>query len=94
MWNYYRFDECGKVGEVRLVCLPPSEDKPVRLVMVRTGDTENFTEIASIDQICYIGVREGRNIEMSRKNGVPLYFSLHSDQDQGALLSLLCGYYR
>ena len=96
-----RFDECGKVGDVTLVCLPPNlpvpslpEDKPVTLVMVRSGDTENFTEISSIDQICYIGLQEGRCIELSRKNGVPLYFTLHSDQDEEALLSLLCGYYR
>ena len=89
-----RFDECGKVGDVRLVCLPPQEDKPVTLVMVWSGDTENFTEIASIDQICYIGLQEGRCIELSRKNGVPLYFTLYSEQDEEALLSLLCGYYR
>ena len=89
-----RFDQSGKVGDVRLVCLPPQEDKPVTLVMVWSGDTESYTEIASIDQICYIGVQEGRCIELSRKNGVPLYFTLHSDQDEAALLSLLCGYYR
>ena len=89
-----RYDECGRVGEVRLVCLPPREDKPVSLVMVRQGDTDTFTEIASIDQICNIAVQDGRNIEMSRKNGVPLYFTLLSETDQNSLLSLLCAYYR
>ena len=59
-----RFDESGRVGDVTLVCLPPNlpvpslpEDKPMTLVMVRSGDTESFTEIASIDQLCYIGLQ-------------------------------------
>ena len=43
---------------------------------------------------CNIAVKDNRNIEISRKNGVPLYFCLASQADQTSLLALLCGYYR
>ena len=34
------------------------------------------------------------SIEISRKNGIPLYFQLASQAEAASLLSLLCGYYR
>jgi len=89
------FVEVGQVPqEVKLVCVPPKEDKSASLVMVKLNDLEKFTEVTRIDEICNIAVRDGKDIEISHKNGVPLCFSLFKTQDQVSLLTLLCSYYR
>jgi len=62
--------------------------------MVRRGDSEEASNVASIDQICNIAVHDPSNIELSRKNGIPLYFRLMTPSDTTAFLALLCGYYR
>jgi len=87
-------DEGGRVCEVRLVVSPPQEDKPMTLTMVRRGDVENSSEVATIDQICNIAVQDPKSIEISRKNGVPLYFRLSGPCETNSFLALLCGYYR
>jgi len=87
-------DEGGRVCEVRLVVSPPEEDKQVTLTMVRRGEADKSTVIATIDQICNIAVQDSTSVEISRKNGVPLYFKLLSPCDTNSLLALLCGYYR
>lgn len=89
-----QYDEGGRVLEVRLVVSPPSEDKQVTLTMVSRGEVDKTTTVATIDQICNIAVHDPTSIEISRKNGVPLYFRLMSDSDTTSLLALLCGYYR
>ena len=89
-----QYDEGGRVCEVRLVVSPPEEDKQVTLTMVRRGEADKSTEIATIDQICNIAVQDATSIEISRKNGVPLYFRLQSACDTTSFLALLCGYYR
>jgi len=88
-----KYDDGGRVLEVRLVVSPPCEDQQVTLSMITRGELQKSV-IASIDQICNIAVQDPTNIEISRKNGVPLYFQLDSDTETTSLLSLLCGYYR
>merc|ERR1719474_281931 len=90
------FVEVGQVcQEVKLVFLPPQEDKTASLVMVKLNDLENYTEVAGIDEICNIAVRDEKEIEISHiKNGVPICFSLFNKKDQMSLLTLLCSYYR
>jgi len=89
-----RYDEGGRVLEVRLMVSPPCEDKQVTLTMITRGEVDQTTTVATIDQICNIAVHDPTSIEISRKNGVPLYFSLDTENDTTSLLALLCGYYR
>ena len=74
--------------------MAPEEDKPVRLVMVHPERERGFDLLASIDDICNIAVKDGLDIEFSRKNGVPMYFRMTTSRDQKSLLNLLCSYYR
>ena len=38
--------------------------------------------------------KDGLDIEISRKSGVPMYFRMTSNADLKSLLTLLCSYYR
>ena len=89
--------ENGEEKELELLCIPPQEDKPMTLVMIHSKNS--VTEIATIDKICNISVQKRNvqqkgNIEIYRKNGVPLYFRMRSDMKQNSLLTLLCTYFR
>eukprot|EP00092_Neocalanus_flemingeri_P038172 GFUD01041549.1.p1 GENE.GFUD01041549.1~~GFUD01041549.1.p1 ORF type:complete len:1200 (+),score=378.78 GFUD01041549.1:57-3656(+) len=89
-----QYDEGGRVCEVRLLVSPPEEDKQVTLTMIKRGDVDKSTVVATIDQICNIAIQDPTSVEISRKNGVPLYFRLLSAGDATSFLALLCGFYR
>ena len=88
------YDEVDRVAAVRLALLAPEEDKPVRLLMVHPEIEKGYDLVATIDDICNIAVKDGKDIEFSRKNGVPMYFRMTSSTDQTSFLNLLCSYYR
>jgi Janus kinase 2/BCL2-associated athanogene 2 len=82
--------------DVRLLVSPPQRDLPVTVAMIRRQEDGSSTEtICNISEICNIALcRDDASIEISRKNGIPLYFRLGSQGEAASLLSLLCGYYR
>ncbi|XP_023327964.1 tyrosine-protein kinase JAK2 isoform X3 [Eurytemora carolleeae] len=89
------WDEGGRISEIKLVITHPKEDKETQLVVLRRIDREEVAEtVATISQICNIALQDAGNIEISRMNGIPLYFRILNQRDTISILSLLCGYYR
>lgn len=89
------WEDGGRVSEVRLVVTHPTEDKEVELVVLRRVDKEEVQEaVVGLSQICNVALQKEVNLEISRMNGIPLYFSLLNSRNTTSLLTLLCGYYR
>jgi len=80
---------------VKLIVQTPQEDKEVQLICVEVVEKKEERKVlATIGQICNIALKDGENIEISRKNGIPIYYRLSSLNETFSFLSLLCGYFR
>jgi len=89
-------EEGGRSYEVKLLVTHPKENEEARLIVKRRSDKdEEFFNSITISQICNIALKdiESGDIEISRMNGIPMYFRILHDETF-ALLTLLCGYYR
>ncbi|KAL1130072.1 hypothetical protein AAG570_013015 [Ranatra chinensis] len=53
-----------------------------------------WNHICTIEDLCYVSLRSDGSIELSRKNGIPVYLKLNSINSMISLVSLLDGYYR
>ncbi|KAI5704360.1 hypothetical protein M8J75_004482 [Diaphorina citri] len=59
--------------------------------------SKNRIHLCSIEDLCFISISHDAqfgNVEISRKNGVPIYIKMYSVYDMISLVSLLDGYYR
>ncbi|XP_067143590.1 tyrosine-protein kinase JAK2-like [Centruroides vittatus] len=88
-----QIDENGKVYEVFLrVC--PYVLKNAGLQMQIKGSKESWIQICSIEDLCYISMRNDGTVEISRRNGIPQYLTFQSVDQMHSFVSLLDGYYR
>ncbi|XP_023229778.1 tyrosine-protein kinase JAK2-like [Centruroides sculpturatus] len=88
-----QIDENGKVYEVFLrVC--PYVMKNAGLQMQMKGSKESWIQICSIEDLCYISMRNDGTVEISRRNGIPQYLTFQSVDQMHSFVSLLDGYYR
>lgn len=56
---------------------------------------DNWQAICSIQELCFITFKKSRvEIEISRRNGIPHYFTFNSERELKSFVSLLDGYYR
>lgn len=63
-------------------------------LVVRT-DAKKSISLCSIQELCFVSVQMAKNtVEISRKNGIPHYFSFESESQLKSFVSLLDGYYR
>ncbi len=70
--------------------LPPNEQKKNMF-----SDNQQ-KELCTLEDICNISVggEDWNRIELSRRNGIPLYFMMNGRLEAMAFLSHLSGYYR
>ena len=82
--------------------VPPFEERNGLLSAVNQSTLEDM-ELCTIEEICNISTtsmdssKESAapvNVEIARKNGVPIYLSIPSTSIALSLLTTLCGYYR
>lgn len=95
IWETFeaQVDEDGQVQKVKLQVNPYHETHPgVRVQTV--GKNKNWQSICSIEDLCFVCIRQDNMVEISRKNGVPKYFKLSDTADMHSFVSLLDGYYR
>ncbi|PNF35397.1 hypothetical protein B7P43_G01732, partial [Cryptotermes secundus] len=85
-------DDEGCVETVLLKVNPFHEEQPG--VSVRYDGKKEWHQLCTIDDLCYISVRNDGTVEISRKNGIPSYLKFHSIPLMFSFVSLLDGYYR
>lgn len=52
-------------------------------------------KLCDLDEVCNLSLADdGINVQLGRKNGIPLYFRFRTSAEASSLLSLLSGYYR
>ncbi|XP_054715541.1 tyrosine-protein kinase JAK2-like [Uloborus diversus] len=86
-------DDGGKVYEVS-ICVSPYHPVYPGLRMCVQRRKEAWTYICSIEDLCYISMRNDETVEISRQNGVPQYLKFHGKPQMHSFVSLLDGYYR
>ena len=77
----------------------PFEEKEPTLVMMEEMNGKKIGQehhVCLIEELCNISVRrdDQTGLEISRKNGIPIYFTMNSQADSLSFLSLMSGYYR
>ncbi|KAI1301952.1 Tyrosine-protein kinase JAK2 [Halotydeus destructor] len=74
----------------------PYNDSCLSIGGVRTKDVpENWNSICSISELCFISVKMStKTVEISRRNGIPHYFTFEDELHLKSFVSLLDGYYR
>ncbi|KAL0279111.1 UNVERIFIED_CONTAM: hypothetical protein PYX00_000731 [Menopon gallinae] len=82
----------GSERQVYVQVNPFHESQPG--VSYRFDPKEDWQHLCTIDDLCYISVRKEGTVEISRKNGIPFYFSFNSKLTMYSFVSLLDGYYR
>lgn len=55
---------------------------------------ENWQQLCTIHDLCFISVRNDGTVEISRKNGIPSYLKFNTLSSMHSFVSLLDGYYR
>ncbi|KAF5275199.1 hypothetical protein FQR65_LT04231 [Abscondita terminalis] len=55
---------------------------------------QEWQHICSIEDLCFISVREDSTVEISRRNGIPFYLKFFTLPDMHSFVSVLDGYYR
>ncbi len=75
---------------------PPRDENEAYLAILASEHREE-TQVCNIEEICNISISEKDeevNIELARKNGVPLYLIVKDAKAAWSLLTTLTGYYR
>nr|CAD7393039.1 unnamed protein product [Timema cristinae] len=85
-------DEAGILRTILLKVTPFNEEQPG--VSYRYDNKKEWFHLCSIDNLCYISVRNDGTVEISRKNGIPSYLKFSSIPLMFSFVSLLDGYYR
>ncbi|KDR06554.1 Tyrosine-protein kinase hopscotch [Zootermopsis nevadensis] len=85
-------DEDGSVQTILIKVNPFHEEQPG--IRVRYDGKKEWHQLCTIDDLCYISVRNDGTVEISRKNGIPSYLKFHSSPLMFSFVSLLDGYYR
>ncbi|XP_069675687.1 tyrosine-protein kinase hopscotch [Periplaneta americana] len=85
-------DEDGCVQTVLVKVNPFHEEQPG--IRIRYDGKKEWHQLCTIDELCYISVRNDGTVEISRKNGIPSYLKFHSIPLMFSFVSLLDGYYR
>jgi len=85
-------DEDGCVHTIFLKVCPFHEKQPG--IRVQYNGKKEWHQLCTIDDLCYISVRNDGTVEISRKNGIPSYLKFHSIPMMFSFVSLLDGYYR
>lgn len=88
-----QIDENGKVWEVLLKVHPHSLENPGLQMQIK-GGKESWIHVCSIEDLCYISMRNDGTVEISRRNGIPQYLTFKSIDQMHSFVSLLDGYYR
>ncbi|XP_065205538.1 tyrosine-protein kinase hopscotch [Planococcus citri] len=63
-------------------------------ISMKYDTRDEIEHVCSIDDLCYLNIRKEGTIEISRKNGIPLYLQFHPISEMMSFVSLLDGYYR
>ena len=82
--------------KIRLKIVPPFKDSDPYLAIVRSPK-EPEEKLCQIEEICNISMYKTVDkiqIEIARKNGIPLYITIHEESIALSFLSTLTGYYR
>ena len=82
--------------KIRLKIVPPFKDSDPYLAIVRSTK-EPEEKLCQIEEICNISMYKTVDkiqIEIARKNGIPLYITIHEESIALSFLSTLTGYYR
>ena len=82
--------------KIRLKIVPPFKDSDPYLAIV-WGAKEPEEKLCQIEEICNISMYKTVDkiqIEIARKNGIPLYITIHEESIALSFLSTLTGYYR
>ena len=75
--------------------LPPCDENEAYLAIFDSKKSE--TKLCNVEEICNISTtldNKGVNIEIARKNGIPLYLIVKDEPTAWSLLTALTGYYR
>ena len=76
--------------------VPPHEERSGLLSAV-IESTQEEINLCTIEEICNISTTANEstvNVEIARRNGVPIYLAIRSSERASSLLTALCGYYR
>ncbi|XP_067002399.1 tyrosine-protein kinase hopscotch [Anabrus simplex] len=85
-------DEGGSVRALLLRVNPFHRDEPgIRMCI---DGKKQWQQLCTIEDLCYISVRNDGTVEISRKNGIPMYLKFQSIPLMFSFVSLLDGYYR
>lgn len=86
-------DELGQVQNIKLQVDPYHKEHP-GLRMQGTGKCKDYIGICTIEELCFVCMRQDNTVEVSRKNGVPKYFRFQNRDEMHSFVSVLAGYYR
>lgn len=86
-------DEGGHVVQVQLQLDPFHPEAPGLRQQIGNKKAP-WESLCSIEELCYISMRQDGTVEISRRNGVPQYFRFHSVAKMKSFVSLMDGYYR
>ncbi|KAK6642747.1 hypothetical protein RUM43_004249 [Polyplax serrata] len=87
-----QMDECGCVKLITIHVNPFAKEEPG--IKFLCDGKEEWQYLCSVDELCYISVRNDGTVEICRKNGIPSYFRFTSTLVMYSFVSLLDGYYR
>ncbi|XP_015930975.1 tyrosine-protein kinase JAK2 [Parasteatoda tepidariorum] len=101
-----RIDEGGRVHEVDVVVNPFHPIFPGLRIKI-PGRKDGWSHVCSVEDLCYISIREEKRklknekrividhfVEISRKTGIPHYFQFETVPQLRSFVSVLDGYYR
>ncbi|XP_013776331.1 tyrosine-protein kinase JAK2-like [Limulus polyphemus] len=86
-------DEEGKVWMVNLQVDPYCSEQP-GLSMYIDGSKNTKRHICTIEDLCFISMRNDGTVEINRRNGIPQHFRFNGVDVMHSFISLLDGYYR
>lgn len=61
---------------------------------IKYDGKDEWLHTCTIDDLCYINIRNDGTVEISRKNGIPIYLKFHSLPVMTSFVTLLENYYR
>lgn len=86
-------DQNGSVCNINIKVSPFHPSEPgIRICYDSKHD--EWQQLCTINELCFISARKDGTVEISRKNGIPSYLKFHSLPWMFSFVSLLDGYYR
>ncbi|GAB6032184.1 hypothetical protein CHUAL_010831 [Chamberlinius hualienensis] len=87
-------DKDGAVTEVKVAFEPFNKEKAGLWMYTKARRKMLPQHVCTIEELCFVSMRNDDTVEISRKNGVPQYFKFDSTLKMHSFIGVLDGYYR